>query len=265
MYGLFRNVLLLSVFVLFSIPTRAQLDFGEAKLEPRYQLGLLLTPTGSGELYHFAVIENLGNDKYEYQQISRFEFLAIAFGQMDSPANPEHKNLIKEFQVDTLNEYWDPLANLWRLRYSGHPFDPDDNSGWFLPNPDYMFTAKEIRNNPSLKFRVDSMRVIYNKQQAVLKGLGIERFSQYIKGDKIFTLLKYMQNIDWIQSYVQAPLPSDVVIPLTQNKPAPIPENVRTNPAVDKRRLMHEGQLTIQSVSRSGWDQLTNGPKKKNN
>lgn len=245
----------------------AQLGFGDAditdstKVNSRFELAIKLVPTAGGELYHFAVAEKLFDNKYDYQQISHLEFLRMATGNMRIDPSTPRKNYLESFAIDTSNKHWDPLNNLWRLRYSGHPHDPNDNSGWFMPNPRYLYTKAEIEKHPYLLHRIDSMTVIYNRQRAMLKKFGITKFSHYIHANNLFGLLRSMQSIDWIQNYVQAPLPQDIIIPVTLRQIAPISETVRNDPSFDaKKAKKAEQPLTIQRVNTSGWDQLTKGP-----
>jgi hypothetical protein len=271
-----KTIRLIAIFLLTCVlQLQAQEDFGEPKLIPRCFLAMNLIPSTTGDLYHFAVVHYIGKEikkdpttdkpyetnKFEYEQIGRLEFIEIALGRMASEANPNHENMFKTFGVDTLNEFWDPIANLWRLRFSGLPGDPDDYSGWFMPNPEYLWTEIELKRVPGLPARRDSMKVIYNNQQAMLAKFGIRRFSEYLYGENLFGLFKAMQDVKWIEAYVQAPLPDDVTMPLVKRQEAPLTEaqqKAMRKPGYQSRSDVRN--LTISKVSTNAWDQLTNGP-----
>ena len=255
-----------------SVAGWAQENFGEVTVTKSYYFGINLIPSINGDIYHFAELEEVGENKYKYNWLTRQEFILKASGLVPSKANPDGLDLFQKYNIKTDNPYWDPIANLWRLRFEGHPLDPRDNSGWFIPNPRYTIPDSTIYKNgvvfdTYLKGRKDSLLIAYANQRKLLAEFGIQKFSDFVIGEKVFKMIKSVQNKTWIEDYINKKTPKYIAQRLNGERPT---YQSQTMEQRRKEMQVHNPyeDVTIRKVQRSGLDQLLHGvrgKKKKKN
>lgn len=244
----------------------AQENFGDVTVSKTYMFGINLIPSLNGDIYHFAEVEVLAENKYRYKWMTRKQFIMKALGIVHSKANPNKVNLFEQFEIDIDNRYWDPINNLWRLRYQGHPLNPRDVSGWYIPNPIYTIPDSIFSKNghvldTSTKARRDSLIRAYDKQREILSGFGIRKFSDYVLGDNVFKILKAVQDKAWIENFISRKIPKPVLLQINGQAPKYTSETVAGR---KREEQVHDpyDDISIRKVQRSALDQLVKGVKR---
>jgi hypothetical protein len=185
---------------------------GDASQTAHDYLGFSLIPGSNSSLVSFYLVRKYEDPakSNEFTNISEASFLNIALGWGESSANPNKENLFTKYDVsncgykgDTVIKHMivkggffcDPLADIWRLRYSEWPYafqpprqknqQPSVNNP-VGPGPGW---ARE-KLNPS------------EGQQEILKGYGPNDFYEdVIFGEKAFQLLHDIQDANWVGRY----------------------------------------------------------------
>ena len=164
--------------------------FGEDSVYQEYYLGFSIKSNMSGGLVNFALIKPLPNGKREVILLTKDAFMFQAVGRQKSPGNPQKINLFEKYQIKNPSI----VNSLWKLRYKENPNQPlsehlghtasKNNAGW-SQNDEIPFLPTEAQMN-------------------ILKGFGIERFSDYIYNEKAFGLLKAMEDPEWVRAYKES-------------------------------------------------------------
>lgn len=147
-------------------------------------------------MLNFAMVTMNGDKVVQSQQLTEQNFMMQITGRMQSKANPNLKNLLKEKVLDTCDCIMDdlykkyegfncvPITILWKVRYK---YDPryhnkkeyEENQGWAIDN--YC---------PS------------KKQCAYLKDrYKIVSLNDFIIGENMYQLLNDVQDSVWIENY----------------------------------------------------------------
>ncbi|MBR4267026.1 MAG: hypothetical protein IKQ46_13320 [Bacteroidales bacterium] len=157
--------------------------FGEeVEVEPQKDfLGFMLLP-GSNDLVRFYEIHINRDGTYKYTQLTMDSFVNKATGRERSLANPDKCNFFVNFGIKNPGI----VSQLWKLRYKEYPYSSptgidSTRLGW-ANNPDCDLMPSE-------------------QQFAILKNFGIEKVSSMCYGDQAFTLLKLMEQSEWIEKY----------------------------------------------------------------
>ncbi|MCX7954501.1 MAG: hypothetical protein N3A01_04840 [Bacteroidales bacterium] len=118
------------------------------------------------------------NDKGEIVDrtiLKRDDWVRQIVGLQSSIANPEGKNLMKEVGINGP----EVLSELWKLRYSEHPYDrKNTEKGW---------ASKPRCPSP--------------EQMKMLEKFGMKTLSDYIYGENLLKLLKAMEDPAWVAEY----------------------------------------------------------------
>ena len=146
------------------------------------------------------------------ENITQKEFIAIAYGWGDSPANPTHENLFDKYQIAHCGYFSDtvihmvlykggmacsPTDNLWKLAHLEYPFtampadgsQPKNSAGSVIepmvPGPGWAHEP----NHPS------------DGQIQILQQYGVIYFIDIFYGENAFRLLHDMQDPTWVSHY----------------------------------------------------------------
>lgn len=156
------------------------IPFGEEDDDyQEYFLGFNLTSNMHGGLVNFALVKPLANGKKEIILLTKDDFVYQAMGKQKSLGNPKKNNFFEKYEIKNPTV----LDHLWKLRYVEYPnltrekMDP----GW--------------SENDSIPF------LPTEAQMDILRGFGIERFTDYIYNDDAFRLLSSMEDPLWVKSY----------------------------------------------------------------
>ena len=159
------------------------ITFGEEDDDyQEYFLGFNINSNMSGGLVNFALIKPLGNGKRKVILITKDNFLQQASGKQKSMGNPKKIDFFEKYQIKNP----EMVDQLWKLRYKTYPnltrekMDP----GW--------------SENDSIPF------LPTGAQMNILRGFGIERFTDYIYGDNAFRLISSMEDPVWIKNYKES-------------------------------------------------------------
>lgn len=173
------------IFV-FSSALMAQDDdiipFGADSVYQEYYLGFNLNSNMNGGLVNFALVKPLPNGKTKIILLTKDDFVYQAKGKMKSPGNPHKIDFFKNHQIENLAV----LDNLWKLRYREYPFYTREKMpmGW-SENDTIPFLPTEA-------------------QMEILRGFGINRFTDYIYGEAAFRLLSSMEDPQWVKAYKES-------------------------------------------------------------
>lgn len=168
------------LLIFFTLNALSQKDFEDEKVDI-YKFGVRIIPTATGVGEYFIVKPM--KDGCQIVQVLTFDsFLRQIMGKEESIANIQKKDY---FQVYGINDPY-IVAQLWRLRYYRYPFEnfSNDTLGWTYnkANP-FMPTTKQMK---------------------ILSNYGLRSFSDIIFGENLFRLLKDMENIQWVENFVNA-------------------------------------------------------------
>lgn len=174
------------IILLFNNVLIAQDDdiipFGEDADYQEYFLGFNLNSNMSGGLANFALIKPLPNGKKKIILLTKDNFIQQAMGKQKSMGNPKKIDFFEKYQIKSPSI----LDHLWKLRYKTYPnltlekMDP----GW-SENDSIPFLPSEAQMN-------------------ILRGFGIERFTDYIYDDEAFRLLSSMEDPAWVKNYKES-------------------------------------------------------------
>jgi len=107
--------------------------------------------------------------------LTRNSWMRQIVGLQNSIANPKGINLLKEAGIKDP----DVINNLWKLRYSEHPFDKrETEKGWAA-----------------------NLRAPSKEQMKMLESFGLKSFSDYVYGDNLIKLLLALEDPTWINEY----------------------------------------------------------------
>lgn len=189
-----KLIAVIIIVLLFNDKLFAQDDdiipFGEDSVYQEYYLGFSIKSNMNGGLVNFALIKPLPDGKRKVILLTKDAFMFQAAGRQKSPGNPKKINLFEKYQIKNPNI----VNSLWKLRYKENPNQPlseylghtasRNNAGW-SQNDEIPFLPTEA-------------------QMDILRGFGIERFSDYIYNEKAFGLLKAMEDPEWVRAYKES-------------------------------------------------------------
>ncbi|MCK5822773.1 MAG: hypothetical protein KAG95_02145 [Bacteroidales bacterium] len=135
--------------------------------------GFSLVPTLNGSLITFAIVRELRDGSTNISFISKDTFILQAMGMQTSKANPKKESFFKKYNISPAT-----LEELWKLRYSQHPYSQKKILGW---------SNKESIPSPG--------------QMIELKKFGIENMFSYCYGKNAFELLQLIQDPSWVARY----------------------------------------------------------------
>ncbi|MDQ3110095.1 MAG: hypothetical protein M3R17_09385 [Bacteroidota bacterium] len=174
-------------------------------------LGFSLLPGANSQLVTYCIVRKFDDPAKQFtaQNISKNEFVSIAYGWGNSTANSKNENLFTKFEIshcgyipDTIIHYvlykgglrCNPLDDLWRLAYSDHPYS---NATPAVPaNPSSVTTP----TGPGPGWARSPLRPSEGQIQ-ILQSYGAETFIDVIYGDDAFHLLHDMQDAAWVSRY----------------------------------------------------------------
>ena len=184
----------------------------QAALTWHDHLGFSLMPGANSSLVSFYIVRKFDDPAKQItaQNITKNEFVAIAYGWGESSANPKAENLFTKFDVkqcgyipDTIIHHvlykgglgCSPLDDLWRLAYSEYPYggvttsdapkDPESVNNPNGPGPGWARSPFK----PS------------EGQIQILQSYGAATYIDIIYGDNAFHLLHDMQDPLWVAKY----------------------------------------------------------------
>ncbi len=144
------------------------------------------------------------------ENITKDEFIALAYGWGDSPANPNHENLFDKYQVahcgytpDTVIHMilykggmgCDPLDNLWKLAHSEWPY-----GGMTSAPPSQQQQNISDPAGPGNGWARDPNHPS-DGQINILHEYGATFYIDIIYGENAFRLLHDMQDPTWVAKY----------------------------------------------------------------
>lgn len=156
-----------------------------------YHFAVNLQPSVNTQRISCAVVKVYEGKVIDRQYLSPDQFVLQAQGIMSSKANPEGRDLIAEYEIESCVSMLDsiedvyvvqcnPIDNLWKLRYKS---DPDmgigaGEAGW---------SNRELA--PS------------DGQLQMLSQYGIRHVTHFAWGENAFQLLKDVANPAWVANY----------------------------------------------------------------
>jgi hypothetical protein len=175
------------------------------------QLGFSLLPGANSSPVSFYIVRKFDDPAkpISAQNITKNEFIGIAYGWGESSANPKAEDLFTKFGIkqcgyipDTIIHYvlykgglgCSPLDDLWRLGYSEYPYggvttsDPKDPASVSDPGK----TGPGWARTP---FKPSDGQI------QILQSYGAATFIDIIYGDNAFHLLHDMQDPLWVAKY----------------------------------------------------------------
>ncbi len=186
-----RFILVILILGVFS----QSFSSGSTNIDPLFfatrHLGFNLMPSANTSLASFGIVTVYEGKILKVEQITYQDFALQASGHRGSIANPEQKNLIADYGIntcgvyrDTINDKYvvncDPMSNIWKLRYKEFPNRAEGakEPGWsknkFMPS---------------------------EGQQVILQRYGIRSIIDFFWGDNAFRLLKDMEDPTWVNTY----------------------------------------------------------------
>jgi len=158
------------------------LPFGADSVYQEYYLGFNLNSNMNGGLVNFALVKPLPNGKTKVILLTKDDFVYQAKGKMKSLGNPHKVDLFEKYKIENLAV----LDNLWKLRYREYPFFTREkmSMGW--------------SENDSIPF------LPTGAQMEILRGFGINRFTDYIYDKEAFRLLSAMEDPQWVKAYKES-------------------------------------------------------------
>lgn len=184
---------------------------GEAALTYHDHLGFSLMPGANSSPVSYYIVRKFDDPAKQItaQNISKNEFIGIAYGWGQSSANPKGEDLFTKFEVahcgyvpDTIIHHviykgglgCGPLDDLWRLGYSEYPYG---NTTTNIPaNPQSV--SNPTGRGPGW---ARSPFKPSDGQIQILQSYGAETFIDIIYGDAAFHLLHDMQDAAWVSKY----------------------------------------------------------------
>lgn len=170
-----------------------------------YQFAFSINPTANNGLITYAVVGVAPDGKIVRKRVvSQKNFVLQVRGQQYSEANPNGEDYWTKNEIGKcyywLNSLLDKyeaaectstitIQDLWRLRYDQNPRkrqDPGEKDGW---------SAGSFR--PSFP------------QLQILQNYGIVYINDFFHGDNMFKLMKDVQDVNWVEQYMNAAQASD--------------------------------------------------------
>jgi hypothetical protein len=150
------------------------------------------------------------------ENITSREFIAIAYGWGDSPANPTHENLFDKYEIAHCGYFPDTVIHMI-LYKGGMACSPTDNL-WKLAHSEWPFTAAPADGSPPPKNQngtvMDPMvpgpgwarepNHPSDGQVKILQEYGAIYFIDIIYGENAFHLLHDMQDPTWVSRYTSS-------------------------------------------------------------
>jgi hypothetical protein len=174
-------------------------------------LGFSLLPGANSHPATYCIVRKFDDPAKQFtaQNISKNEFISIAYGWGNSSANPKNENLFTKFEVahcgyipDTVIHHrlykgglgCNPLDDLWRLAYSEYPY------GSAAPTTPVNPATVNNPGNPGPGWARSPFKPSEGQIQ-ILQSYGAETFIDVIYGDDAFHLLHDMQDLAWVTRY----------------------------------------------------------------
>lgn len=157
----------------------------------RNQFAIGLVPNANNGLISFAIITRVGGNYVTTQYLSMQQFMYYSLGYWPSKANIDKENLYVKNGIKGVELTYDdfgkvngftsgPIDHLWRLKYQSHPMRRDMPAGW-----------SQSPYNPS-----------ENQAKYLFERYGVLNVNtHYFVGDKLFQLLKDVQDPNWVSAY----------------------------------------------------------------
>ena len=202
-----KNVVKILMILIF-VPTLlwGQKGFGEEeKAANPYTFGFKINTTTYGQAVQCVIVYTNSSGKEKLYCLKTAQWARQVTGYENSKANPENKNLIKEYdifevpdkvikmgeeevKIYTLERTEAILTNLWRLRYSEFPYSTGNNeigSGW-AAHPDTNITFMPSK-----------------RQMETLQTYGIDGINDIFKDEDAFRLMRDVLDKTWQKTYEQ--------------------------------------------------------------
>ncbi|OQY03277.1 MAG: hypothetical protein B6I20_05360 [Bacteroidetes bacterium 4572_117] len=154
-------------------------SFGDDSIYQEYFLGFNLNSNMNGGLVNFALVKPLPNGKNEIILLTKDSFVKQALGKQKSNGNPKKINYFEFYKIKNPAI----IDHLWKLRYKTYPY----------------FTGRKM--DPGWSENEEVPFLPTKTQMAILRGFGIDRFSDYIYDKEAFRLLSSMEDPEWVQNY----------------------------------------------------------------
>ncbi len=182
-----KKIIILGL-VFLSFYSKAQVITTDSTDLTPYKFAIRIVSDGHGNQQFFIVKVNSDNKIVGGDQVQAESFLRQAMGKEKSKANPLQENLFKKYGIKDP----DIIFSLWKLRYAKNPWKTDDSTNM------YGWTNRS-------KYPM----IPYNSQLKILKRYGLDNINGFIYGNKLFQLLKDMEDPDWIKTYQDAADPKE--------------------------------------------------------
>lgn len=177
---------LTNILVLYWLFTVSSLGFAQNN---QFAIGLM--PSANNSLISFAIVTKSGGTYLGTNQISQQQFMFYALGYWPTRANTQKENLFSKNGITDVQLTYDdlgkvtgytlgPIYDLWRIKYQSHPMNRNMPSGW-----------SQSPYNP-------------NQNQAIylFEKYGVLNVNtHYFVGEKLFQLLKDVQDPNWVSAY----------------------------------------------------------------
>ncbi|HIP35627.1 MAG TPA: hypothetical protein EYG85_02105 [Crocinitomix sp.] len=162
-----------------------------------YHFAIGVIPSVHSQLLTYAILTEI-NGKIVGSQILREQnFMYYIMGYWPTKANPKRVNLLEVNGIDSCflvknysgkisGYYAKPISEMWKLRYSEHPYVYDIASGW-----------SQEKYKPSI---AQSTFLYENYGVANIK-------TNYFYGDSLFKILRDIQDPAWVNTYVSLSSP----------------------------------------------------------
>lgn len=179
-------------------------------------LGFALLPGSNSSPVSYYLVRKFDDPAKEItaQNISKNEFIAIAYGWGESSANPKAEDLFTKFEIahcgytpDTIIHFilykgglgCSPLDDLWRLAYNEYPYGNETTNS--KPADPKSVVDPSGGRGPGwarTPFKPSEGQI------QILQSYGAATFIDIIYGDKAFHLLHDMQDPTWVANYTSS-------------------------------------------------------------
>ncbi|MFZ1689212.1 MAG: hypothetical protein WAU70_17445 [Flavobacteriales bacterium] len=165
-----------------------------SELPAHWEFGFSMATGMNSQLYSCFLVKVFEDKVVERENMTAEQFVLQAKGLVHSKANPDGKDLFKEYGIElcsdaetsTVQEQiddCDPFAIMWKLRFKEWPFKDgggERGPGW-----------AESEYGPS------------ERQLLLLQEFGIRQTMDMVRGESAFVLLKNLRDPGWVDNYVQ--------------------------------------------------------------
>lgn len=166
-----------------------------ANCQRKTEFAIGIIPGANSSILSFAIVTRNGETFTGTQLITEQQFMYFILGYWPCRANPQKEDLMQKNEVPNIalsydrygkvNGYYNPpIHELWKIKYPEHPIRRDLGPGWGLG-----------KYNPSPR----QAEFLY-KQYGVL-----HVNTHYFVGEKLFQILKDIQDPEWINNYQNLP------------------------------------------------------------